>query len=86
MRLDQFKKDRIELLRQPRTGKTGWIVPKNNVTLFVEKLLLLIEDDTERTRLSKNGWIFVKTKFHYSTLVKNMDEYYQLLLNKKKNK
>ena len=67
-------------------GETGWIIPKNNVTLFVEKLLLLIEDENERSRLSKNGWIFVKTKFHYSTLVKNMDEYYQLLLKKKKNK
>ena len=67
-------------------GETGWIIPRNNITLFVEKLLLLIEDENERSRLSKNGWIFVKTKFHYSTLVKNMDEYYQLLLNKKKNK
>ena len=66
-------------------GGTGYIVPKNNVSLFVEKLLLLVENEVERNRLSKNGWDFVKEKFHYTTLVKNMDEYYQyLLLNKKK--
>ncbi len=66
-------------------GETGYIVPKNNVSLFVEKLLLLVENEVERNRLSKNGWDFVKEKFHYTTLVKNMDEYYQyLLLNKKK--
>ena len=66
-------------------GKTGYIVPKNNVSLFVEKLLLLVENEVERNRLSKNGWDFVKEKFHYTTLVKNMDGYYQyLLLNKKK--
>jgi glycosyltransferase involved in cell wall biosynthesis len=66
-------------------GETGFIVPKNNVSLFVEKLLLLVENEVERNRLSKNGWDFVKEKFHYTTLVKNMDEYYQyLLLNKKK--
>jgi glycosyltransferase involved in cell wall biosynthesis len=66
-------------------GETGYIVPKNNVSLFVEKLLLLVEDQVERDRISKNGWNFVKEKFHYTTLVKNMDEYYQyLLLNKKK--
>jgi glycosyltransferase involved in cell wall biosynthesis len=68
-------------------GETGFIVPKNNVSLFVEKLLLLVGNEVERNRLSKNGWDFVKEKFHYMTLVKNMDEYYQyLLLNKKKNK
>ena len=65
-------------------NETGFIVPKNNVSLFTEKLLLLIEDESERNRLSQKGWDFVKNKFHYTTLVKNMDEYYQLLLNKKK--
>lgn len=65
-------------------GQTGWIVPKNNVTEFTEKLLLLVEDDGERNRLSQNGWDFVKEKFHYRTLVKNMEEYYTFLLNKNK--
>lgn len=65
-------------------GETGWIVSKNNVSEFSEKLLLLIEDENERNRLSQNGWEFVKEKFHYTTLVKNMEEYYKFLLNNKK--
>jgi glycosyltransferase involved in cell wall biosynthesis len=67
-------------------GETGWIIPPNNVHLFAEKLLLLVEDETERKRISKNGWNFVENKFHYTTLVRNMEEYYQFLLNKKKGK
>ncbi len=66
-------------------GDTGYVVPKNNVSLFAEKLLLLIEDEKLRKSLSEKGWDFVKNKFHYTTLVKNMDEYYQYLLNKKRN-
>lgn len=64
-------------------GQTGYVVPKNNVSLFAEKLLLLIEDEMLRKSFSEKGWDFVKNKFHYTTLVNNMDKYYQFLLNKK---
>ncbi len=67
-------------------GETGWIVPKNNVSQFVEKLLLLVEDDYERKRLSTQGWDFVRKKFHYQTLVRNMEDYYKIMLEKKRNK
>lgn len=63
--------------------ETGYIVQKNNVEQFAEKLLLLIEDNELRNKFSKNGWNFVRNKFHYKTLVKNMNEYYQDLLDKK---
>jgi len=66
-----------------KDGVTGFVVPKNNVTLFSEKLLFLIENDDERLRLSQNGWEFVREKFHYKTLVNNMNEYYKFLLDKK---
>lgn len=69
-----------------KEGETGYIVPKNNVTLFSEKLLFLIENDETRKRFSKNGWNFVREKFHYKTLVKNVNEYYKELLEKKKIK
>ena len=65
-------------------GETGFIVPKNNVPLFSEKLLLLVEDERERNRMSQNGWNFVENKFHYKTLVRNMEMYYKLLLENKK--
>ena len=67
-----------------KEGETGYIVPKNNVNLFSEKLLFLIEDDETRKCFSENGWNFVREKFHYKTLVRNVDEYYKLLLDKKK--
>jgi len=67
-----------------KDGETGYIVPKNNVTLFSEKLLFLIENDKERVRLSKNGWDFVRNKFHYESLVSSMSDYYKLLLDKKR--
>jgi len=63
--------------------ETGYIVQKNNVEQFAEKLLLLIEDNELRNKFSKNGWNFVRNKFHYKTLVKSMNEYYQDLLDKK---
>jgi hypothetical protein len=33
--------------------------------------------------MSQNGWNFVKENFDYSTLVKNMEDYYKTLLNNK---
>ncbi|MBI1837695.1 MAG: glycosyltransferase [Flavobacteriia bacterium] len=65
-------------------NETGFIVPKNNVEMFTEKLLLLVEDNELRHKMSINGWDFVKNKFHYTTLVENMNNYYKTLLEKKK--
>jgi glycosyltransferase involved in cell wall biosynthesis len=65
-------------------GETGYVVPKNDVSLFAEKLLHLIEDNELRISMSKNGWEFVKEKFHYRTLVSNMETYYKELMLKHK--
>ena len=65
-------------------GITGFIVPKNSKERFSEKLLLLIENEETRKLMSQNGWDFVKNKFHYTTLVGNMEIYYKKLLNEKK--
>ena len=65
-------------------GITGFIVPKNSKERFSEKLLLLIENEETRKLMSQNGWDFVKNKFHYTTLVGNMEIYYRKLLNEKK--
>ena len=62
-------------------NETGFIVPKNNVEKFAEKLLLLIEDKKKREKMSQNGWSFVKDNFHYQRLVKDMEQYYKKLLN-----
>jgi glycosyltransferase involved in cell wall biosynthesis len=63
-------------------GETGFIVPKNKPDLYAEKLLILIEDEKKRQLMSQNGWTFVEEKFHYTTLVKNMENYYHRLLSK----
>ena len=63
--------------------KTGYVVPKGNLNLYTEKLLELCEDEKRREKMSQNGWNYVHEKFHYTTLVKNMDRYYRELLKLK---
>ena len=63
--------------------KTGFVVPKGDLDLYTEKLLNLCEDEKTREKMSQNGRNFVHEKFHYTTLVKNMDRYYRELLKMK---
>lgn len=63
--------------------KTGFVVPKGDLNLYTEKLLELCEDEKRREKMSQNGWDYVHEKFHYTTLVKNMDRYYRELLKLK---
>ncbi len=65
-------------------GETGFVVPKKNVTAFEEKLSFLIKNKNIREKMSQNGWSYVQTKFSYQRLVKDMEEYYSELLEKKK--
>ncbi len=67
-------------------NETGFIVPKNDLEAFSEKLHLLIENEEIRKKMSQKGWIFVHEQFHYTTLVKNMENYYTSLLAKKLKK
>ena len=64
---------------------TGFIVPVNDKKLYVKKLLELIENEKIREKMSQNGWTFVKEKFHYESLVQNMEQLYHSLLEKNKN-
>lgn len=65
-------------------GNTGFVVSKKDPEAFAEKLQLLIENKEIRTKMSQNGWNFVRDKFHYTTLVKNMENYYAELIEKTK--
>lgn len=64
-------------------GETGFIVPKNDLKSFSEKLKILITSKEIREKMSQNGWNYVRDKFHYTTLVKNMEAYYAKLLKNK---
>jgi glycosyltransferase involved in cell wall biosynthesis len=67
-------------------NETGFIVPNNDVAKFSEKLLLLLANEDLRKSMSQKGWEFVSEKFHYKTLVKNMENYYAKMLNQKNSK
>ena len=60
--------------------KTGFVIPQGNLELYTEKLTELCENENIREKMSQNGWNYVQEKFHYTTLVKNMDRYYRELL------
>lgn len=64
-------------------GETGFVVPKNDVQAFAEKLELLICQKEIRQKMSQNGWKFVENQFDYRTLVKNMENYYSRLMKQK---
>ena len=62
-------------------GNTGFVV--NSFAEYIEKLRFLIENEKKRQEMSQNGWAFVKEKFHYTRLVKDMEDYYKELLKQK---
>ncbi|MFN5418053.1 MAG: glycosyltransferase [Flavobacteriia bacterium] len=63
-------------------GETGFIVEKGDLKDYCEKLVYLIENDEIRRKMSQTGWTYVRDKFHYTRLVKDMEAYYRELLQK----
>jgi glycosyltransferase involved in cell wall biosynthesis len=63
------------------SGNTGYIVPKNDISSFADKLELLLKNNEIREKMSQNGWPFVEQKFHYKRLVHEMEIFYKKKLN-----
>jgi glycosyltransferase involved in cell wall biosynthesis len=63
-------------------GKTGFVIKKRDLEDYVKKLGNLINNKELRVELSSNGWNFVKEKFHYTRLTRDMEELYRKLLVK----
>lgn len=61
-------------------NETALLVENDNEQEFTNSLLKLVSDETLRTNMGKSGWNFVKEKFHYSRLVKDMRNLYQEVL------
>lgn len=67
-------------------GKTGFVIPLKNKEMYVEKLLLLINNKEIRQIMSQNGWTFVRETFSYQRLVRDVEKYYRTLLEQKQKK
>ncbi len=65
-----------------KDGETALLVNNNDFNDFHKTLLKMIEDDALRARLGKNSWEFVKEKFHYTRLIREVSELYLSILQK----
>lgn len=65
-------------------NETALLVDSNDYTDYAAQLLRLIEDDELRKRLGNNGWEFVREKFHFTRMIKEVSLLYKQLLTKRK--
>ncbi len=61
------------------SNQTALLCANNNLVEFSGALLKLIEEEKMRLDMSENGWHHVKEKFHYTRLVKDMENLYHSL-------
>jgi glycosyltransferase involved in cell wall biosynthesis len=64
-------------------GVTGIVVDSFEPEIYGSELLELIESSEKREKMSQNGWIHVKEKFHYMRLCKDVENLYKELLQNK---
>jgi glycosyltransferase involved in cell wall biosynthesis len=64
--------------------ETGIVVPVGDIVAYVTQLRILIDDEKKRLKMSQNGWPFVRDRFHYERLVRDMEKYYKELLQNSK--
>jgi len=65
-------------------NETGYIIDGFEPSKYAQKLEVLIEDEEIRKKMSQNGWIHVKDKFHYERLCNDVAILYKELLEKKR--
>lgn len=63
---------------------TGFVVPKNNLSTYTEKLKSLVESEELRLQFGLAGQKIVLNKYKYQRLVADMEDYYSILLNQQK--
>lgn len=61
-------------------NETALLCESNNLNEFTEKLLYLIQNSEKREGMRGKGRQHVLQKYHYTRLVQDIDQYYQLLL------
>lgn len=65
-------------------GHSGCIVNSFDAQIYAVRLLELVDDKELRLKMSQNGWNYVKDKFNYTRLCKDVETLYRELLLKKK--
>lgn len=63
-------------------GITALLCTNNDIEQFASQLLKLVESNELQKQMAENGWKHVKEKFHYTRLVKDMEQMYRKLLMK----
>jgi glycosyltransferase involved in cell wall biosynthesis len=61
-------------------NQTALLCENNHLIQFSDALFRLIENENLRASMSEKGWNHVKDKFHYTRLVKDMENLYKELL------
>lgn len=61
---------------------TALLCENNNLDEFTQQLLKLTESKAMRQKMAEEGWKHVKEKFHFTRLVKDMEQMYLELLRK----
>ncbi|NMC51537.1 glycosyltransferase family 4 protein [Candidatus Kuenenbacteria bacterium] len=64
-------------------GETGFLFPVNKTKKFVEKTLVLLNDENLAHRIGANAYQHIWTKYNYETSVKNITAYWQKIANNK---
>lgn len=64
-------------------GETALLVEDFDEKEFSNKLLLLVDDESLKQKMSLQGWNLVKERFHYTRLIKDTELYYRELLASK---
>ncbi len=67
-------------------NQTALLVDSNNYLEFGEQLLRLVDNEELRSRLGSNGWEFVREKFHFTRMIKEVSLLYKQLLAKAKRR
>lgn len=67
-------------------NQTALLVDSNNYLEFGEQLLRLVDNEELRSKLGSNGWEFVREKFHFTRMIKEVSLLYKQLLAKAKRR
>jgi glycosyltransferase involved in cell wall biosynthesis len=60
---------------------SGYVLPKNDLNGYVEKMLQLIHDPARRIQMGAEGQKHVLEKFHFQRLIQDMEHYYETLID-----